>query len=149
MTPQQKTAIEAPCYLAMEAAHPRYKVVDGDFSQIVVVNCGWTQIEQQQGGPIWHASVMAQPGARFDEVVCQERAFDLLHGVGDSMLGLWVIPRRRDRTMHVQRRLSHREAEIVGPCRDIRGTEEYNTRALEVRGWATGSLLRIGRGKVI
>ena len=55
----------------------------------------------------------------------------MLRGVGDASLGEWVeLPARRGTRdfVHVRRRLSKREALIVGDVRDIRGTEGAERR---------------------
>jgi hypothetical protein len=50
-----------------------------------------------------------------------------LHGVGDAKLGEWVEQGERG-VFHLRRRLSAAEAALVGPARDIRGTEEERVR---------------------
>jgi hypothetical protein len=42
MNEQQKTAMEHPCFLASETAHPRYmRVEKGRCSTIVTINAGY------------------------------------------------------------------------------------------------------------
>ena len=42
MTPQQRVALEAPCLLGMETAHPRYgRVLLSGVSVILTVNAGY------------------------------------------------------------------------------------------------------------
>ena len=50
-----------------------------------------------------------------------------LNGVGDASLGEW-IEYGNGGVVHVRRRLSVAEAEMVNPLRDIRGTEEEGER---------------------
>lgn len=59
---------------------------------------------------------MPRPG------VLRKIALRELGGVGDWKLGQWE--EFTGRAFHLRRRLSDAESKIVGPLRDIRGTEE-------------------------
>lgn len=48
-----------------------------------------------------------------------------LRGVGDAALGEWT---EQGTALHLRRRLTHAEAALVGPVRDIRDTEEERMR---------------------
>lgn len=72
------------------------------------------------GGPVWHASAVG--GNRAHSEAMARRA---LIGVGDALLGEWV---EYGKAVHVRRRLSPREAMLVGEVRDIRGTPEEAQR---------------------
>lgn len=48
-----------------------------------------------------------------------------LQGVGDARLGEWAEP---GEVFHLRRRLTPAEAALVGPLRDIRGTDEEMRR---------------------
>ena len=54
-----------------------------------------------------------------------------LKGVGDAQLGEWVN-RRQDASkkfLHIRRRLTEEEAEIIGPVIDVRGTARHEEAA--------------------
>ena len=73
------------------------------------------------GGPVWHASAVGATEAQSEAMA--RRA---LVGVGDAKLGEWTECGRT--AVHVRRRLSAREAVVVGEVRDIRGTPEESAR---------------------
>ena len=59
-----------------------------------------------------------------------------LKGVGDAHLGEWVH-RRQDgskKFLHIRRRLTEEEAEIVGPVIDVRGTARHEEAARKAAG---------------
>lgn len=64
---------------------------------------------------MWHAST---PASQHAERILEEA----LRGVGDASRGEWTI--RSPQFLHLQRRLTVAEDAVVGPLRDIRGTEE-------------------------
>lgn len=82
------------------------------------------------GGPVWHASVSSQRLHLPDDEL-RRIALDLLKGLGDAALGQW--DERGASALHVRRRLSEAEAELIGPVVDVRGTEEAGRRLLSVR----------------
>lgn len=53
-------------------------------------------------------------------------ALRVLDGVGDARLGQWE---EQHGAYHVRRRLTDREALLVGPVEDVRGTDEAKRRA--------------------
>lgn len=55
-----------------------------------------------------------------------ELASRALAGVGSPSLGQWV--ERSEAAVHIRRRLSAREAALVNPLRDVRGTPEERER---------------------
>ena len=76
------------------------------------------------GGPVWHASAQCKT-LREAKVL----AFRALFGVGDASLGQWIEEGGANkRTYHLRRRLTADEAALVGPLRDIRGTQEERDR---------------------
>lgn len=81
------------------------------------------------GGPVWHASVA---GGLPDE--CRTLALLALAQVGDVDVGQWEENgfEHNGIAFHIRRRLSEREAQIVGPVRDIRGTPEAAVRLRRV-----------------
>lgn len=77
------------------------------------------------GGPVWHTSVRTRtPVSEKDLRRMTNRVLD---GVGDKRLGEWA---ERHEAMHLRRRLSASEQEIVGPVVDIRRTAEAVQRAM-------------------
>lgn len=80
---------------------------------------------------MWHASI-AIHGATWAPT---DRLFQLareqLWGVGDAALGEWR--EIGEAAVHVRRRMSDREAAIVGPVVDIRGTPEARERCARVQ----------------
>lgn len=86
------------------------------------------------GGPVWHASIAADGFPIWP--VLEAEAERQLRGVGDATLGEWR--ERGGRAFHIRRRLTEREARLVGPVRDIRRTPEAVTCAGRL-----GGLLRL------
>ena len=92
-------------------------------------------MEQNYGGPVWHASVASRGGV---VTWLEHWAHWALHGVGDAAAGEWIDP--RPQAVHLRRRLSIEEAANVGPVVDIRGTPEAQRRLHGLRhllplGW--------------
>lgn len=87
-------------------------------------------MEQNYGGPVWHASV-ASRGLPLSMGVLRRQALMALDGFGDESLGQWE--EEGGIAYHIRRRLSTAEAATVGPLRDIRGTPEVARRLAPVR----------------
>lgn len=88
-------------------------------------------MEEQFGGPVWHASGSTLEGNTRDG---RRLARAGLAGVGDATLGEWTFDGERAGVVHVIRRLSDDErAEFAVPAPyDIRGTREENARIAAV-----------------
>ena len=85
---------------------------------------------------MWHTSVSASRRSYFTHRLLEMYARRALKGVGDAQLGEWV-ERRRDHSMnflHIRRRLTEEEAEIVGPVIDVRGTARHEEAARKAAG---------------
>lgn len=83
---------------------------------------------EELGGPVWHASAQHLDGPAASLAACREA----LDGVGDATLGEWIEEGQRAPIMHLKRRVSEAEADLVGGIRDIRGTPELKRRAREL-----------------
>ena len=94
---------------------------------------------------MWHASAGRVPSRESEQA-----AVDMLGGVGDADLGEW-LERGAGGIVHVRRRLSDQEAELVGMVRDVRCTREADRRYREIiaaAGFdrsAAAALLETGR----
>lgn len=82
---------------------------------------------EELGGPVWHASVQAPT-----REMALERIEHELRDVGDASLGEWLEDGTRPTLVHLKRRISAPEAEIVGGIRDLRGTPELKRRMREL-----------------
>jgi hypothetical protein len=88
-------------------------------------------VEEQFGGPVWHASGSTPSGSRRD---ARRLARSGLAGVGDATLGEWEFDGEKRGVFHVLRRLTAGErAEFSVPePYDIRGTDEERERMAAV-----------------
>ena len=81
---------------------------------------------------MWHASIAEFPPRPMVDPVVTALARGLargaLDGVGDATLGEWL--QVGDAAVHLRRRLSAAEAELVGPVVDIRGDDAEVERRL-------------------
>lgn len=77
------------------------------------------------GGPVWHVSARQITGDWGGSFALARHA---LRDVGDASRGEWEERTERTRILHLKRRLSASEDELVGPLRDIRGTDEERRR---------------------
>lgn len=88
-------------------------------------------MEQNYGGPVWHASAAPDPRRPFyvnrESILCLRAAAEAaLAGVGDAAAGEWREP--TERAYHLRRRLTAVEAALVGSVEDVRGTPEGDRR---------------------
>lgn len=84
---------------------------------------------------MWHASAASRTGLSITALEHEARV--ALLGVGDPMIE-WV--ESSEQVFHLRRRLTPDEAAVVGPVRDIRGSNEARRRLNGVRhllpvGW--------------
>lgn len=128
MTPQQRTAIEHHCRLAIETMHPRFAwgVPAAGVTCVLTVNSGYESLDMNFGGPVWHVSIMPMPKVVLARTELRRMANKVLDGVGDARLGEWE---EQHRALHVRRRLTAAEQLRVGPVVDVRRTAEAITRA--------------------
>lgn len=88
-------------------------------------------MEENFGGPVWHASGSTPDGNPRDG---RRLARAGLAGVGDAVLGEWTYDGERPGIVHVIRRLTGAEREAFGVPEpyDIRGTAEERIRVVRV-----------------
>lgn len=86
-------------------------------------------MEENFGGPVWHASGCGRTLAQSKRI-----CFDALRGAGDAALGEWESAGDRVGIWHLRRRLSESEREQfdVPAPNDIRGTDEERVRIARV-----------------
>jgi hypothetical protein len=82
-------------------------------------------MEQNFGGPVWHASVM--PRRAVGRAFVEQTAHLALLGAGDAALGEW---REWGDAFHIRRRLTDAECALGGclSVRDLRGSDEGRKR---------------------
>ena len=80
----------------------------------------------QLGGPVWHVSVAGRQPVMARRII----ALNQLVGVGARRLGEWWEV--TEMAVHLRRRLSSAEQELVGNVVDIRGTPEAVLRISRV-----------------
>lgn len=85
-------------------------------------------MEQNYGGPVWHASV-AFHGRLLIAALATQRVHRALQSVGDAVAGEWFEIGNYG-IVHLRRRLTVHEIHLAGDIvmRDIRGTDEASTR---------------------
>ena len=95
--------------------------------------------------PVWHASVAngrpLSAWTRHDRRQAKRRLLESLRGVGGEPVW-WESGQA---AMHLRHRVTPAESEIIGPARDIRGTDEVDERLIVVacevtpaQRWALG-----------
>jgi hypothetical protein len=83
------------------------------------------------GGPVWHASASSPDTCRRDTL--RDFVLKALYGVGREEFQ-WEEDRTSETGVyHVRRRLTDAEAQITGPVKDIRGTQEADYRRQAMR----------------
>ena len=93
---------------------------------------------------MWHASVCGDKPAKQLVKLC----LNVLSGTGNKKRQWWDQGIARGlRVVHLRRRLREDESRLVGPVRDIRGTDEVLKRAEEIAsitGFPADWLLEMG-----
>ena len=151
MTPRKslsdmaETALAWPVLLGIEPLRPKYAGMQDGYILTLTIDRGYYPLEQNFGGPVWHAGVrLTVPPARKEYMALRRHAYDALKGLGTREKGEWTERNwvQKRQYFHVRRRLSDSEeakladmlADIVGPtapasiadlCADIRGTEPH------------------------
>ena len=127
MTNAQRVAMQCPCLLAFECAHPRYVFFppDGKVRIVLTINAGYECLEEGWEAPIWHASVAPTPGQSVSEKVLHAHALHALEGVGNwrQEWHEWT-----GSAYHIRRQVRVQEQQQIGAVRDIRGTPEADER---------------------
>lgn len=77
---------------------------------------------------MWHVSAQHPDG----QDASLEACFAALEDVGDAAKGEWVEEGIRRPLMHLKRRLSDAEDELVGGIKDLRGSKEQRVRVREL-----------------
>lgn len=89
-------------------------------------------MENEYGGPVWHASAAPLEGWNPDKHFLRQCCFAALRGVGDAGIGQFEeFP--TGFAYHVKRRLTEEEQAQIGDVIDIRGTTEADERYMAVR----------------
>lgn len=83
---------------------------------------------ERLGGPVWHVSAQHPAGQQAGLDAC----YAALEDVGDPAKGEWVEEGVRWPLMHIKRRLSDAEDELVGGIKDLRNTKEQRLRVREL-----------------
>ena len=129
MNKYQKRALAHPVYFNFETVHPRFGRKRPTHTEILTVDAGWQVIEMNYGGPVWHASC-ASLSMSHDNLEIRVRTH-LLTGLGEHRLGEWVQRRETNgiRVVHIWRRMTRSEENVVGPLKDLRNTRQQINRA--------------------
>lgn len=124
MSPAQKLALAHVALLAEETAHPRFGRRAPLGTIVLTVNAGYECLDNDFGGPVWHASARA-----LNEPTGWAMAERALMDVGDARLGEWREAGGAG-TVHLRRRLTDEERAGAGGLgvRDVRGTDEEKRR---------------------
>lgn len=135
LTKQQKVALYAPTYFGFDTMHPKFAKMVLVHSEILTVQAGYEVPLMGFDGPVWHGSTAS---SALDFPALRTRAEALLKGVG--VPGTDAVEEHLDgkrRYYHIRRKCTPEEAHVVGPVKDLRGTQEQIDR-IKVIAFATG-----------
>lgn len=139
MTTMQQVAFDHPCLLACENLHPRYtRLLFGNkLSVMLTLQRSWeVMVELDTTRPLWHCSAAS---LHMTDADLRRHARLYLAGVGlfDPFGKVTDVEQFTDgkgvRTFHLRRFVSDAELAMLGPCVDIRGTDEARRRFEQLR----------------